>query len=291
VSCVFAERSALSNSGSAHQEYVVQAPVTEDAELADLSASAVNPIGLGDAVAGGLATIPQQPRAARGLRINGGETEEFPFLTLAKFDREIQEAKQSDGMFSNSQKGKCTANLDSLQKLEQRLSAKFSEGKRKLMKLHEHLVLQTRFWKTSRVEERKNSDQAITELEERATEYTLFQQRNAENVEAMRLFLWAGRLICDYLRDIKGAPICRTINEEPVAEEEGPVSADQDEEEIQSNKQRSFVYEEASLEKWAAEQKHRKIRIKIQIVGDTQTSKSLPKITQLTKPSINQCGT
>ena len=54
-----------------------------------------------------------------------------------------------------------------------------------------------------RAEERSNSDQLVASLEERAKAYPLFQERSASNIEAVALFLQAGKHICSFLRGIR----------------------------------------------------------------------------------------
>jgi hypothetical protein len=206
-----------------------------DDEFADLSPDTGDPNGLRRL--GDTALSSPADNEHSQLYINGNDdAAQFPMLTLDTLTKEVQTDKLADATFKESQHVKTTSNMAQFAADSQVAYDQNEAGKRLLRVLHNRVKQKKRYWEGSRHDEKGLSTQLKGILDTRASEYVLFQIRCKENVEAVALFLEAGRLICDYLRGIRDSVDCRGLFAEPMITEPPAPSIDQDQDDVDTNK-------------------------------------------------------
>jgi len=200
---------------------------------------------------------PKKQKTKALLKLAGkNRAEEFPFLTLKKLGSKVSSAKIEDESYLEAQKGICKDNLRQFKKVEKQSQELLERSKTVRENSHSQAQLRRGFWKTSREEERKGSQEIMPLLVERSKQYSAFQQRSSDNIKSAHLLLQASKLICTRIKKITKTAACSHLYEEPV------VNAPKDSKAFLSNralfekhKLQSTKYEESQAGKWAAQGK------------------------------------
>eukprot|EP00656_Telonema_subtile_P048835 TRINITY_DN5926_c0_g1_i1.p1 TRINITY_DN5926_c0_g1~~TRINITY_DN5926_c0_g1_i1.p1 ORF type:complete len:860 (+),score=192.46 TRINITY_DN5926_c0_g1_i1:204-2783(+) len=149
------------------------------------------------------------------LKLEGNpQAEEFPLVTLEKLQKKVNQAAQEDAMFKEQQHVACEQNRAKFKEAQEQAAAVAKQGKEVLQQCHERRLLATASWKSSREEEREQTKEADTALQEKQKSAVDFGLRSVSNQVILDLLLKAGHYLCDLLPREIIPETCKTLYEE-----------------------------------------------------------------------------